>query len=87
MSRPQSAKRPQSGKLRQAGDAVSYEDLLVAQYLKELRKASQNGTRRYVQQHVFNKLSVNGAKHLKLPAASGQEIPENNNLTAKKSDF
>ena len=48
MSRPLSAKRPQSGKLRQVGDAVSYEDLLVAQYLEELRKASQNGTKRFV---------------------------------------
>ena len=50
MSRPQSAKRPQSGKLRrQVGDAVSYEDLLVAQYLEELRKTPQNGTKRFVQ--------------------------------------
>ena len=38
----------------------------------------------------MNKLSVNGAKHLKLfPAAPGQEeeIPDNHNLTTEKSDF
>ena len=48
-SRPTSGKergpRPSSGKLgsgmqvSNAGDVVSYEDLLVAQYLEELRKA------------------------------------------------
>ena len=42
MTRPCSAKRPGSAKQARAtsqGDVVSYEDLLVAQYLDELRKS------------------------------------------------
>ena len=49
MSRPASAKVRGTGKTSLSSvDKASYEDLLVAQYLEELRKSAQNGQNPYV---------------------------------------
>ncbi len=74
MSRPHSAKRPFSAKRRQGDDAVSYEDLLIAQYLEELRKASQNGSRAYVFDSERDEQNVCGNIKVALPTEIEQAV-------------